>query len=331
MTIDMNILSETEFKKEYLGTFSDVPMSKIKILCLTINYPLAMSSYFISTMRRMNNIDLKVTGPFTGNWIPWRNGIEVPMRYVKQVEIPLPFAPNVGTVSYDLVKAQLKDWIPDIVLTIDAGIHWTYKPSDGIVCHIATDPHVLNYDYQRNTSDKFFNMQQIYMQGKDIWLPYAYEPTIHYPDDTIVKDHDAVLIGMPYAQRVEWINKLRERGVTVLFENAPIFDDYRIANNRARIGLNWSSMQDLNARFFELAAMKLCPVVNYVPYIDKFLVDGVDIMVFQNMDDAIEKVMYVKERPEFASIMANNAYTKILPETYDSRINQILKECGLYG
>ena len=151
MTIDMDmtrigerILTEREFNKEYL---SEWRTSKIKILCLTINYPLAMSSYFISTMRRMPNIDLKVTGPFTGSWIPWMGGMNLPDKYVKSVEIPLPFPPNIGEVNYELVKAQFPvGWIPDIVLTIDAGIHWKYKPTDGIVCHVATDPHCVSGD-----------------------------------------------------------------------------------------------------------------------------------------------------------------------------------------
>ena len=188
----------------------------------------------------------------------------------------------------------------------------------------------LNYDYQRSISDKFFNMQLVYSQPKDIWLPYAYEPTIHYPDDTVSKDYDAVLIGMPYEQRNQWIAELRNKGVSVLYDNAPVFDDYRIANNRARIGLNWSSMQDLNARFFELPAMKLCPVVNYVPYIDDFFSHD-DVLVFQNLNEATDMVIWCKEHPVDTKLMAENAYQKILPETYDARINQILKECGFYG
>jgi hypothetical protein len=46
------------------------------------------------------------------------------MKYAIPPTIPLPLPFNVGEVNYELVRAQLpENWLPDIVLTIDAGIH----------------------------------------------------------------------------------------------------------------------------------------------------------------------------------------------------------------
>ena len=304
--------------------------NKIKILCLSLWFPLTMSRYFEKALRHRDDIDLKTCGIFTGAWIPWLGGMNLPQKYAIVPDIPLPFSPSVGQVNYEIVKAQLGDWIPDIVLTIDAGIHFKYKPTDGLVVHVATDPHALNYDYQRTISDKFFNMQAVYSKGSDIYLPYAYSKYDFFPEDIPNPDNvvDAVLIGMPYEHRVQWVNELRKRGVSVIFENGPVFDEARELYNRGKIGLNWSSLDDLNCRAFELAAMKICPVMNNVTDTSKFFMDGFNYLGFSNLNGAIEQVLWAKEHPDDAKVIAERAYNIVLPQTYDKRVTQILEECS---
>ncbi len=301
---------------------------KMKVLFLYIVYPLAMGTYFRRALERHKDIDLKVVGPYSGAYIPWLGGMNLPVKYAKPPDLPMPFPPAGNTVSYDIVKSQLGGWVPDLVLTADAGIHWASKPTDGVVAHIATDPHVLDYYLPRSYSDKFFNMQKFYSVPGDIWLPYAYDPTIfHYTPDR-VPDHDAALVGMPYPQRIEWVEALRRKGVKVLFENGPIFDEARALYDRVTIGLNWSSLNDLNARVFELMAMGLCPVINRVPDLPELFKDGVDYLGFSSMDEAVEKVLWAKAHPETADIIAYAARKDVVTHTYDSRIGQILQECG---
>jgi hypothetical protein len=304
---------------------------KVKVLCLSLWYPLSMSRYFEDALRNNPNVDLKTTGVFTGDWIPWLGGVTLKAKYAKPVDIPLPFRPDIGRVNYDFVKAQLpKDWTPDIVLCIDAGITWDHRPSDGYVAHVGTDPHVLSgwYENSRRMSDKFFGMQLCYKEPSDIYLPYAYSPRVHYPIITAQQDTDAVLIGMPYDNRINWVNELRKHGVSVIFENSPVFDEYRELANRARIGLNWSSMSDLNARFFETPAFGLAPVMNRVPDAHLFLTEGRDYVGFDNLNEAVEGVLYLKNNPDKAQEMATNAYNNIQGQTYDARVEQILRECG---
>lgn len=307
---------------------SSFQVAKLKVLCLSIWYPLTMSRYFEKALRHHSDLDVRTTGPFTGTWIPWMGGMNLLPKYAVPPDLPLPFKPNIGEVNYELVKAQLGDWKPDLVLTIDAGIRWKYKPTDGIVAHVATDPHVLNYDYQRTISDKFFNMQKCYSKGGDIYLPYAYSKYDHYPVDTVSKDVDAVLIGMPYENRVQWVNELRKRDVKVIFENGPVYDEARELYARGNIGLNWSSMNDLNARAFELAAMKIYPVMNEVSDIHLFKLSD-HIHHFTDLQGAIDGVMWAKEHPEDAKFCAEMAYEDVQGETYDARVAAILTECNV--
>lgn len=305
--------------------------SKIKVLCLSLWYPLSMSRYFEKAFRHREDVDFLACGVYTGSWIPWLGGMNVDEKYAIPPDIVLPFRNDIGRVNYDLVRAMLpQGWEPDIVLTIDAGISWKERPSQGMVVHVATDPHALNYDHQRTISDKFFNMQKVYSQAKDIYLPYAYSQYDCYPEDCTSEDSpvDACLIGMPYENRVRWVEELRKRGVSVIFENGPIFDEARHLYNRSKIGLNWSSLDDLNCRAFELPAMKLCPVMNEVSDMGLFLTPGQDYLPFRDLQGAIDQVLWAKNNPEQARKIAESAYKVIKPETYDARVERILSECG---
>lgn len=340
MTLELDKNYTELFPFPVSDTVSTKP--KIKVLLLYIAYPLAIATYFKKAFQHRGDVDLRVAGPYTGSWIPWMGGMTLPEKYAVPIDIPLPFAPTIGEVNYDIVKTQLGDWVPDIIINIDAGIHWKYKPSDGMVVTIGTDPHVLNewYDAPRKYSDKFYNMQLCYSKPGDRYLPYAYSQYDHYPIHRVLEnekylegveqteqDTDAVLIGMPYDQRTQWVSQLRAKGVSVIFENGPVFDEARALYNRGRIGLNWSSLQDLNARAFELPAMRLAPVMNLVPDVGRFFEQGIHYKGFTNVAEAVEAVVWLKEHPKECDTMAQVAYENVKSETYDARIDLLLEEC----
>ena len=174
-------------------------------------------------------------------------------------------------------------------------------------------------------------MQAVYLKKGDIYLPYAFDPSIHYVEYETEKDFDAVLLGMPYPERIKLVDALRDRGVTVIFDNGPVFEEYRHTNNRAFIGLNWSSMEDLNARVFELMAMGLCPVINRVPDLSLFFDDGVEYVGFDDLDDAVNTVIWLKRDTKIRDRIAKAAHDNVWRNnhTYDARINTILETCGL--
>jgi hypothetical protein len=249
-------------------------------------------------------------------------------KYAIPPDVPLPREMNL--VDYNFVKAQLGDWKPDLVICYDAGTHWRERPTDGFVAHVATDPHVLSdfYVAPRKYSDKFFSMQKVYAASGDEYLPYAFDKGAFYPDDTVARTNDCVLIGMPYEQRINWVNDLRSRGLRVHFENAPIFDKYRNIQNTAPIGLNWSSLDDLNCRAFELLGMRRCAVMNKVTDLGLFFEDGKDFLQFTTQAEATEKVLWAMANPEKAQEIANNGNLTAQNHTFDHRVEQILQSCG---
>lgn len=306
-------------------------MNKIKVLLHHIVYPMAIATYFRKAFEHREDVDLKMCGPYTGRYIPWNGGMTLEQKYAVPPDVPVPFGPDIREYNYEVVKAQLGDWVPDLIVQIDAGLHFKYKPTSGMTVTVGTDPHVFEemgwYDSPRKYSDKFFNMQLCYSKPNDIYLPYAYSVYDHYPME-LEKDLDAAIIGLQYDNRQQWIEALRRRGVKVFAENGPVFDEARWIYNRAKIGLSWSSRDDLIARAFELPAMKLAPVMNLVPDVGRFFEQGTHYLGFTNLDGAVDRVMELVENPTKAREMAELAYQNVLPHTYDARVEQILKECG---
>jgi hypothetical protein len=302
-------------------------MTKKRIALSMIYYPMCMGLWFRRALERRDDVELFTAGPYWGSLIPWGGGMHLPEKYVLPVDFPLPQGMN--EPHWSIIKAQLP-WVPDLVLQIDAGFHFHDKP-DCITATVATDPHCLLYDLPRSYSDKFFNLQGFYSKPGDIVMGYAFDPTMIYPDPTVTVDTDCCLVGLHYDNRNEWIRRLRERGHSVIYELGPIFDEYRQLNCRASIGLNWSSLNDVCARVFEIMGMMRIPVINRVPDLEVLgFKDGEHYLGFSSMQEAVERVEWALSNPYDATRIAKNAYELVTKEhTWDLRVTKILKDCGL--
>jgi hypothetical protein len=289
-----------------------------------------MSRYFERALQRRQDIDLRTIGPYTGATIPWMGGMQLPIKYAKSPYYPT--YPVTNIFSWNQAEGLVGDWKPDLVLTVDAGIRFDKKPTTGIVAHVATDPHVLNYDVARTISDKFFNMQKCYSKAGDIYLPYAFDPEVHRYIPEVKKEYDCALIGMPYEPRNVLVKLLRDNDITVNYQNGPVFTEYCVENNKARIGLNYSSLKDMTARVFEIMAMGLVPVINRVPDLGEFFEEGKDYVGFDSVEEALHQVRISKE--SMGSVIAYRTVWTPAPSgfpqhSYDERVQFLLKECGL--
>jgi hypothetical protein len=301
-------------------------VDKIKVALVGIYYPMAMLRYFERALERRKDVELVTVGPYTGSYIPWQGGMTVLPKYDKAPNHPLPHDfIRMGKVSPQIFR-DLDDI--DLWLEVDAGFYLDPRPETGIVAHVATDPHALDYTRQRQLADYFFNMQLEYSQKDDFYLPYAYDPTVHYPMD-VEKEYDVSLIGLHYAHRDSLIYHLINRKLSVHYSIGSIFDEYREIINKSKIGLNWASKLDLNARAFELPAMGICPVQNTVPDMKNFFVAGEHYLEFSNVESGVQQVMRALEDDAMREEIAAAAYRKVQPHTYDARVAEILERVGL--
>lgn len=312
---------------------------KIKVVCSSIWYPLSMSRYFERALERRDDVELITVGPHTGTYIPWRGGMHLPAKYGKSPTCPLPRS---AISQRNMPLGMLSMMFPNIDfsdvalwLQVDAGWYLSMNgrentPPSGVVAHVATDPHCLDYSVQRRQSNYFFCMQSPYMKQGDLYLPYGYDPTVHYPED-LEKEYDVCLVGLQYQQRNQVMQELKRRGLKIFYEIGHIFDEYRQINCKSKVGFNWSSLQDMNARAWELAAMGICSVQNTVPDMQTFFVPGEHYLPFRTVDQAVSVISEALSDDGLREEIGNNAYRKVTGgrHTWDDRVEEILGACGL--
>ena len=304
----------------------------MKIALVSTWYPMSISRYFERALKRRSDIELITVGPYTGQFIPWNGGMNLPAKYAIPPTHPLPsqFIMS-GKIHPNLLKnyADLND--VDLWIEVDAGFYLDPRPAHGMVAHVASDPHALTYDRQRQLADKFFCMQTPYMKDEDFYLPYAFDPTIHFPEDHTEKIYDACLVGLAYDHRVRLITVLSAMGLKIRHGIGDIFDEYRLAYNQSKIALSWSSLQDLPARVFEALGMGLPLVANRVPDMPTFFVDGEHYLGFSDITEAIFQVNRLMRDEDLRHQIADAGHRKVQPHTWDKRITQILSVCGFNG
>lgn len=299
-----------------------------RILLLYYAYPFAIASYFRHALEKRRDVELVTCGAYTGDSIPWGGGMRLPMKYVKSVDLPLPR--QITSPSWEDVSKKLGNDF-DLVLNIDAGFHLSTKP-DVPYAVVLTDPHVLEdsgwYPKVRPLADKIFNMQRYYMKNGDVYLPYACSPDHHYSMSNVEKLYDACLIGLHYEQRDKWVNALRGHGYNVHYSLGEVYDEYRTINNMSKVGLNWSSLMDINARTFEVPAMFLPLVANRLPNMEELgFIDTQNYLGFGDLDEAVHRVEWALKNHDYASAIALNGYQLVHKNhTYEQRVDQILKE-----
>lgn len=287
-------------------------------------FPVAILRYFELALRRRDDVNLFTVGPYSGQWIPWNGGTNLPGKYAKAPDLPLPMnGGNYSAVPISFIEQRLP-WQPDLWLQVDAGFYLRGRPARGKNVIVGTDPHCLNYDIQRGIADTFYCMQTPYQQPGDRYLPFAYDPVYHAPEKQ-QRQYDACLIGLHYQQRNRLVADLRARGVNVYYDLGPAFDEARALYNSAPIGLNWSSLKDLTARVFELLAMRRLAVVNRVPDLGLFFSDS-HLVIFDSHEQAVERVLYYLEHQHESRMIAAAGNRRVRPHTWDARVETILSD-----
>lgn len=297
----------------------------IKVVLSGIFYPMAILRYFEAALERREDVELYTLGAYTGRQIPWGGGMLLSEKYARSPDYRVPQG---STIPFEFVERQLK-FKPDLWLQIDAGFQLVGKPCQGINAIVATDPHVLDYTTQRSQADKFFCMQRIYSKPGDVYLPYAYDPVWHRSLGEVEKDIDVILLGLHYEQRNLLVRELVRRRIIVHYVLGPVFEEAHQLYERSRVGLNWSSLLDLNARVFEIMGMGLPLVTNRVPDMGLFFEEGRDYLGFESVKEGAEAVVQLITDPKLASQIARAGHRVVKDHTWDARITQIFEEVGL--
>jgi glycosyltransferase involved in cell wall biosynthesis len=292
---------------------------------------MAILRYFEAAFKRRSDISLVTAGPYTGRKIPWNGGMLLEEKYGTRPDIVVPG--NLNTRCPIRWVENRLPWEPDLWVQIDADWALRGRPLKGLDFIVGTDPHVLAYDESRRDADIFFCMQKVYAKFGDVYLPYAYDSVWHASlEQESSPKWDVALLGLHYELRDLFVKGLRGCGVTVKYDLGPVFEEAREIYKQSRVGINWSSLEDVNARVFEIMGMGLPLVTNRLPDMSIYFEEDKHYLGFDDVEDAVRAVRFFLTHPEFADQIARAGQEAVKPHTYDARVEQILKEaknCGM--
>lgn len=285
-----------------------------------------------------NRVDCKVVtvGPYPGLWMPWTKngavGVQMPDSYDQMPDIPLQYNGGIQSAPISFIENKL-DFKVDLWLDVNAGFYLEGRPQNGIRARFLTDPHTgLREIYNQTTMyyDYTFNPQLQYSYNGEIYLPYAADKIWHKRIPDLERLYDVSLIGNIYHHRVQLMDILS--GIyRTFFDLGPAQEDARKIYSQSFIGINWSSMDDLTARVFELMSLGNVPLLNRVPHLDELFEENTHYLGFSSESEAISKIRDIMNNQSEGLKIAKNAEEIIIKNkhTWDDRVQTILETCKL--
>lgn len=286
------------------------------------HFPIAMGRYFDMALRDLGHNVFGV-GCYQGGKIPWGEQFNFPKYdFPPDYEIP-----EAESFPLDYVLDHI-DFKPDVIIQA-ADVSYLSGKSKVPNVIIGTDPHCIDYTPFLENASHFFCMQNCYMEKyafkNKYWLPYAYLPSVHYNTHQ-EPEYDVVFIGLQYEHRVRVLDELKARGHKVFAELGHIYDEYRDIYNKGKIAFNWSSKDDLPARFWEGMAMGRCVVTNHVPDLSSIdLLPHDDYEAFDNsVEGAISSIEYLLQDDNWKSY-SERGEKSVKEHTYQNRCKEMLE------
>lgn len=297
----------------------------MKILIHFRHFPMALGRYFDWAFRDLGHEVFSV-GCYNGDRIPWGEEYRFP-EYDNPPDLVIP-----EMDAYPLEEVlKLTPWKPDIIIQASDTTYLSGPaPCPNVI--LATDPHCIDYKPRLTYASHYACMQKFYMDKIDFpnkfWIPYAYYEGIHKKLDLDII-YDVVFIGLQYDHRKEAIEEMKNRGLKVFNELGHLFDEYNHIYNQGKIAFNWSSKEDLPARFWEGLAMGRCVLTNKQEELEniKAMIPSNCYVTFDSVGDAVNKARRLLLTDEWKTV-AQKGYEAVTTgkNRYQDRCEQILQE-----
>lgn len=140
------------------------------------------------------------------------------------------------------------------------------------------------------------------------WMPYHYDSYLHYPDRSLDKleRFDFVFIGKVYGEREKHLKAFEDNGVKLLYSNGLFGHLYRQSFCRGAVGWTHAWCGEVGYRHFEIPAMGLPLICDKLS--DEYgmfkLFKKDDIVIYESVDEAVDKMKYMLEHPVETQSMA---------------------------
>ncbi|MHC4322543.1 MAG: CgeB family protein, partial [Planctomycetota bacterium] len=197
------------------------------------------------------------------------------------------------------------DWGEDALTNI-----LSYKPIKMNDLHksvyITSDTH-LGYDYRLNKAKEFdhvfcnqiraveeFNKDGVIAE----FLPHAVEPQAYPNKPAAIKKFDIGFVGyVTFEKRALMLDRIFKEFPNFWYGQR-LFEECAEIYRKSRIIFNTAAVDDINMRCFEATATGSFLLTEYVPTIGECFEDGVHLVTYKDMDDAVDKARYYLEHED---------------------------------
>lgn len=254
-------------------------------------------------------------------------------KYKESIEVDH-FAPTGDLVPFGKYDLNIHvDWGEDGLTSI-----LPYSPinTPRPMAYWASDTH-LGYDYRLEMAKKsdfafcaqkqaVFDMKRDGVQNP-IWLPHAVEPLAYPKGELVTKKYDLCFVGhVSSMNRVEALDRIF-REFPNFFYGQRLFEEAAKKYSESKIVFNIAMKEDTNMRCFEALATGSFLLTDWVPYIDELFEDGKHLVLYRDLDEAVDKAKYYLRHEEERQKIAQAGYEHVMANhTIQHRVNVILDE-----
>lgn len=204
------------------------------------------------------------------------------------------------------------------------------------VVYWPTDTHVNGESYAyrlslARKSDIVFTAQKITVEQfakdgvKAEWLPCGVEPLAYPRYELASKHNDICFVGhINGMNRVEFLDRMF-REFPNFFYGQRLFEDAAHVYADSKICLNNALNHDINMRCFEVTGSGGFLLTSRIDSLNELFVDGKEIVMYDSVQDAVNKCAYYLEHDEEREAIAKAGYERSLKEhKISDRVDVIL-------
>lgn len=199
--------------------------------------------------------------------------------------------------------------------------------------YVTSDAH-LGYDYRIKKAKEFdyvfcnqFRAVNEFIQDgiSARWLPHAVEPKAYPNAPVAIKKYDLGFVGfVTFRKRAVALNAIFREFPNFWFGQR-LFEECAEAYRKAKIVFNEAASDDINMRCFEAMATGSFLLTEWVPTLYRCFTDGVHLVTYDTIEDAIEKARYYLAHDEERERIAKAGMEHVLAHhTYQHRVKEAL-------
>jgi spore maturation protein CgeB len=169
-----------------------------------------------------------------------------------------------------------------------------------------------------------------------IYMPWGVNTDVYKKYELISKEPEPHLhwFGQVYGDREEKIRVFNGQVPLIMHGFYPL-NELISQMNRASLILNLSSgfiptTKAIKGRLFEVPAVGTLLITENAPYTEEFYEPGKEIVVFDSIEEGIEKAKYYLSHPEEGAKIAQAGYDRTIKDhSYKNRFSSLFREMGI--